>query len=481
MIDASFDTMKEDLLSVIDFAVQKFSLAGVGIIGNSLGIRVAINAASHDPRIRFFCGLVGIVDLRSSLKAVYHQDVIGDILENRYQGKTLDDILGFEVSVNFALSAIQQGYHDLESTKQDFARITIPVVMMNAENDAWINSRDVQSLMESAPMKDKNFIFLPGAMHQLNENPQAARYALAQTVINAKKFLMNSDIKPEEILEPAPEELLTQWLIEEGRLRNLIQKGLEGEKEFWEKYLNKFVLIQKSPDYRNFLTNVSRSLNIQPGENVLDAGCGNGHFAAWLFDTMLDKIFRENIRLENFSPVRYVGLDFAERNLNEAMLKTLNLSRRVYRELSLKDKYPIVKFRFVQADIEVPLPFQDNYFDKICCNLVLSYVQDPLFSLKELLRVLKEGGKIIVSSMKPDADMSQVYRNFVDRTENPEELEEARKLLSAAGKIKQKENAGLYSFFSETELRDLFHQAGAKNIYVCREFANQSNVIVGEK
>ena len=46
------------------------------------------------------------------------------------------------------------------------------------------------------------------------------------------------------------------------------------------------------------------------------------------------------------------------------------------------------------------------------------------------MRVLKPGGTIVVSSLKPYADLSQIYRNFVDQTENNEELEEARKLLT---------------------------------------------------
>jgi ubiquinone/menaquinone biosynthesis C-methylase UbiE len=104
-----------------------------------------------------------------------------------------------------------------------------------------------------------------------------------------------------------------------------------------------------------------------------------------------------------------------------------------------------------------------------------------MFSLQELMRVLRNNGRLIVSSMKPFADLSQVYRDFVDQTENQEELEEARKLLSAAGRIKQKESAGIYTFFSEEELKQMFEKINAKNIEIARSFSNQSNLIVGEK
>ncbi len=481
MVDATFGNMKEDLISTIDFIEKNFAVSEVGIFGTSLGIRVAIKAAAQDNRIKLLFGLVAIVDLRSSLKAVYHQDVIGEIIEGRYKGKTIDDIMGFEVSINFARSAIAEQYHDLETTRQDLAKIRVPVVLMNAQNDPWINAEDVKNLIQTQSDINKKFVLIPGAMHQLNENPQAVMFALSQAVIESKRLMLHEEISFAEIIEPTKEELSTQWFIEEERLKNLLKKSLEGEKEFWEKYLNKFVLIHKSSDYRDFLSLISKFLEVQPGEKILDAGCGNGHLGAWLFERMVEKMFKEKINIKDFKQLQYFGLDFVEPNLKEAMLKHLNLSRRVYRELSLKDKYPIIKYSYILADLERTLPFPDNFFDKICCNLVLSYVKDPIASLKELMRVLKQNGKIMASTMKPHADLSQVYRNFVDQTQNQEELEEARKLLSAAGRIKQKESAGFYSFFAEEELEQMFRQINAKNISVTSAFSNQSNVITGEK
>jgi ubiquinone/menaquinone biosynthesis C-methylase UbiE len=155
--------------------------------------------------------------------------------------------------------------------------------------------------------------------------------------------------------------------------------------------------------------------------------------------------------------------------------------RRLYRELSLRDKYPLIKYSYVLADLEKRLPFNDAYFDKVCCNLVLSYVSDPLSSLKELCRVVKPGGKIIVTSLKPYADLSHIYRNFADMTENEEELKEARKLLSAAGRIKQKEDAGIYTFFFEEELKKLLQNIGISILTVKRTFGGQANLISGRK
>ena len=479
MVDASLSKMSQDLVSAMDFLQSDFGASSIAVVATSLGLRVAMKVATFDKRIKFLLGLVGIVDLRSTLRAVYHQDVIAEIMQGSYKGKFIDDIMGFEVCVEFAQDAIKQNYHDLETSIRDMNKLDIPAVFIAAENDPWVKLEDARRVLDSLGAREKGFVVIPDAMHVLNENPAAAELALNQTVRNCKKYLAGEEIELSDVVRPGEQELSRQWIIEEARLRNLIQKSLEGEKEFWEKYLNKFVLIHKSGDYRNFLSDIDGLLDVRQAENVLDAGCGNGHFGAWLFERVIEYMFKEKIQLKDFSPLCYIGLDFVEKSLKEARFKHLNLVRRVYRELSLRDKYQAVKFKYVLCDIEYPLPFPDSYFDKICCNLVISYVKDPQFTAKELIRVLKPGGKMVISSMKPFADLSQIYRNFADQTQSQEELDEARKLLSAAGRIKQKEGAGIYKFFSEGELLGLLGKQGKSRS--ARTFADQVNAVIFSK
>ena len=53
--------MKGDLLSALDYAEARFGIAEFGVIGTSLGARIAIKAAAQDDRIRFLLGLVAVV------------------------------------------------------------------------------------------------------------------------------------------------------------------------------------------------------------------------------------------------------------------------------------------------------------------------------------------------------------------------------------------------------------------------------------
>ena len=95
------------------------------------------------------------------------------------------------------------------------------------------------------------------------------------------------------------------------------------------------------------------------------------------------------------------------------------------------------------------MPFPDDFFDQICCNLGVSYLQTPEKVVAELCRVLRPGGKLVVSSLKPNADLSEIYRNFVVVAENEEQIAQARKLLSNAGAIKVKEVRGFTIFIQK--------------------------------
>src|ERR1700733_10176373 len=53
------------------------------------------------------------------------------------------------------------------------------------------------------------------------------------------------------------------------------------------------------------------------------------------------------------------------------------------------------------ADLGSPLPFPDNTFDDVTASLVLHYLEDWGPALSELRRVLKPGGRLIVSVAHP--------------------------------------------------------------------------------
>lgn len=89
---------------------------------------------------------------------------------------------------------------------------------------------------------------------------------------------------------------------------------------------------------------------------VLDLGCGEKPF--------------EKILLNHFEIVEYLGIDMVENSMADILLD-LNIER---------------------------IPFEEKSFDLIILSEVLEHLYNPMFILKEALRVLKKGGYIYIST-----------------------------------------------------------------------------------
>ena len=59
-----------------------------------------------------------------------------------------------------------------------------------------------------------------------------------------------------------------------------------------------------------------------------------------------------------------------------------------------------------QGSVEDLSRFKDETFDVVICSEVLEHLYDPMIAIKEAYRVLKKGGKYIVTVPHPDSEMS---------------------------------------------------------------------------
>ena len=111
-------------------------------------------------------------------------------------------------------------------------------------------------------------------------------------------------------------------------------------------------------------------LNLQAGDIVLDAGCGTG---------------RHIRELARVAGVRTVAIDKNSADLQQARESLLGIPG-VIGENHL----------FLDADIKA-LPFADCHFDCVICCEVLEHIAEHEAALRELIRVLKPGGALVVS------------------------------------------------------------------------------------
>lgn len=148
---------------------------------------------------------------------------------------------------------------------------------------------------------------------------------------------------------------------------------------------------------------------------------------------------------------------------------------------------------FKNLDAPEHLPFESESVDRILCSLVLSYLDNPFETLKEFHRCLAPGGKIVLSSMQPDVDMSKIYRNLLHKLktdqkfEVPGELnkqqfiEEVRHYVNSAAFLLTLVEEGQFSFFSRSEMRRLMERAGFHRVETFESFGSppQAHIFVG--
>lgn len=466
-----------DILSAIDFLELQHQVKQVQLLANSLSARCALRVAAIDHRVSRLVTMVGVINFQHTASVVYQQDMVDEFQQGRIQG--ISDILGHQVNVDqFLTDCIENNLHDLNGSIEDVRKAQCEIFFFSADRDVWVNIDEVKKLRELSDLV--TVATVEGAMHELRENPRAAEEA-AMAMLYACKTgeLPQKDKTDATLILPDAKTVFAQNRIERERLRAAAPLR-ESEQDFWKEYLHKYNVLEAVGDYQEYLRLIGDNLGpVEPGLVYFDCGCGNGLFGAWCVRDILS-------RCENFpdAPPVYFGLDLTAKGLADASGKHTHVGRSLG---GLSSKMDLMYLRFDLDDLDVDgpqkvsLPFEDASVDRVCCSLLISYLKRPEILLCELHRILRPGGRIVVSSMKPYCDLSQIYKDVVDEADSGETLQSARNLLSAAGSIKLKEEEGHYKFYDKEELVDCLNQAGFHKAKAYRSFGDQANLVAAEK
>lgn len=146
--------------------------------------------------------------------------------------------------------------------------------------------------------------------------------------------------------------------------------------DFWKKYFRVYDTLNEVIPYRKLLDSVVRHLDPQKGELILEAGSGTGNLST-------------KIEAKGAIPT---GIDYSEEAISRHQKKS-------------------PQTKILAGDLTKPLPFSDNEFDKVCSNNVI-YALDPKIRvsvLRELRRVLKPGGTIVISNLNEGFKPYKIY------------------------------------------------------------------------
>ncbi|MEW6544423.1 MAG: methyltransferase domain-containing protein [Nitrospirota bacterium] len=242
----------------------------------------------------------------------------------------------------------------------------------------------------------------------------------------------------------------------------------------WKNYLAYSACLANFPDYWQTLAQIFRLAGARRGgERILDAGCGSGLAGTFL---LMDEAYRVRSAPRDLAkPLHYVGIDF----VSEALLRASHNLSRMAAELSAQSTgvaWPesLVKLSFGVADLNRELPFRESSFDRIVCHFVINYLESPESSLRELVRLLRPGGTLVVTTLKPLADLSEIQRNLFPIADQPDMVKQAMKLLSLWSRIEQGATPARVRPIDEHELTALLRASGAQCPRIYRVFANQA-------
>jgi ubiquinone/menaquinone biosynthesis C-methylase UbiE len=107
---------------------------------------------------------------------------------------------------------------------------------------------------------------------------------------------------------------------------------------------------------------------------VLDVGCGYGNH-----------LFMLNSQLGKRPELRCVGVNLDQNQLSYAQTFARNVEG-------------YANCEFLHADLEKSLPFDDETFDAVGLSDVLEHMTSPAAALRELIRITKPGGTLVIST-----------------------------------------------------------------------------------
>jgi ubiquinone/menaquinone biosynthesis C-methylase UbiE len=144
---------------------------------------------------------------------------------------------------------------------------------------------------------------------------------------------------------------------------------------------------------------ISDWLQVENRGNILELGCGPGKYVALLSSL--------GFNVTGVDPYQFESWNTIESH------KNVMLSSGVYAE---------------------NLPFHDDQFDNAVCLGALLYFESPITALKELSRVVKPGGRIVLRTVNRNNLYTKITGNKLDpASKNLYTMDELKLLVKSAG------------------------------------------------
>jgi ubiquinone/menaquinone biosynthesis C-methylase UbiE len=434
----------------------------------SLAAVEARHALATDKRFSGWISVVGMADLQSALRTISGGIDFGNgLLRGVRFGR--HELVGVVADMDHTgIDAIKNGIGFLEDVRRDMARIEIPITWIHGRYDAWMDLDRVVESMSCGRTDNRRIIEVPTG-HQLRIGHKAL--ATFQLIAEeASEMALGARLRGSL---PRLSRISAAREAELGRL----PRPQEDVRGFWADYLLGrsrvlgMELLAATAAYRNFMEAQVRQLSLFAGERVADLGAGIGEFA-----TSLSRGFGP-------TDLTIIEVDF----IRDA------LARASSRREQVGTGHEGIALQCVgNLDLErgKSIPVGSETLDAVLASLVISYVANPERLLHEIYRVLKPGGRVVVSSMLRDADGMLLFHDGIleyATTEARGSLGQGvetsfdslvRDFLNDGSRLLELEEYGRFRFWEETELRFAVANAGFQEIRAQQAFGEPPQAVI---
>lgn len=465
-----FSQAVEDTRATLEF------LFGPGGIQPSTAVLVSFSAASIDSRravaldaaqrLSGWINVVGAPDLQSAMRVVSGGvDYVGGFERGLRFG--LQEIQGVMVDMDYAAEdAIKHRLGFLDDALDDMARIATPITWIHGRYDAWMDFDRVKLMMSAGNSRCRKLIEVPTG-HQLRSSAEAIEVfqLIASEVGRMAGF--------GEIARGIPDAASLRAKGDAERKR--LPRPVFEPKRFWRDYLVGrngrlgIELMTATSAYQELMDRQVLALRLRAGDRVADLGSGTGAFR------------RHAARLMPETKLVVQELD--------VVLEALRYSRERARGFP-GNKVGVSVVCDLSLDGVSCIPLRDASQDAVLASLLLSYVGEPERLLKEVRRVLRPGGRFVLSTLRPDADTSRIYAEGADelRSGRARELfgeehdailaDSLQSFLNDAARLLDLEEQSVFRFFEADELASLLERVGFEVLGTERTFGTPPQAVV---
>jgi len=433
----TFTSMEDDLDSILTYTHTQWPNTPLTLLASDLLGRIALRRQDWQRRLHRLILLNPTLDLRSCLSTLHQRDLVQEHLTGTRLG--LGNLLGLPLDIDhFLADAVASQYTNIAALHEDLSHCATDVVILTTAEAA----PDI-AIPEPSPA------VLSDAMNQLGSRarkvslspPTPTAGGLTPSLLTASSQQLLQLCQPGHgPKEPSPIAAPTlshttaaRARVELDRLRIKYSLGAAGRERLWKAYSDVASTLDDLPAHWHTVDQLYQLLQPFDGNlTILDVGCGLHSFARLL---LLNLSY--HLRAQTRRPgawLHYVGTDFSPMALQQAREATGSALHHVEQLFSgrMSGATPIHRQWALSRSAEA-LPFADHSFDRIVANLSLTFAHSPLHVLRELFRVLKPGGKLVISAFTPSADVARLYRRSLPELGLDAFTGEARTTLNRMG------------------------------------------------